>query len=90
MINEAINDFKKLKENSNIKLELRLLKEAPLYSLYRFDDKIIFATFTHRNNASVPTFICKKDGTLYNYFSNEFEQILNKSIDILNESQQKY
>ncbi len=82
MIEEAINDFKGLKENSNIKLELRLLKEAPLYSIYRFDDIIIFATFTHRGNASVPTFICEKDGTLYDYFSNEFEQILNKSIEI--------
>lgn len=86
MIEEAINYFKGLKENSNIKLQLQLLKEAPLYSIYRFDDIIIFAIFTHRGNESVPTFICEKEGTLYNYFFNEFEQILNKTVDILNES----
>ncbi len=79
-INEAIGFFKGLK---NINIEIMKLPEPPLFSLYRFDDILIIAIFNHHNhNISVPTFICKEGGTLFDYFSREFEELV-KSSEVL-------
>lgn len=80
LIKEAINQFKELVEKSDISLDLRFIEIAPLFSLYKFDEKLIFCLFTHRNDVSVPAFMVKKGGSLFNYFSEEFNFLYSKSI----------
>ncbi len=76
-INNAIEFFKGLE---NISIEVMKFSEPPLFSLYRFDDILIFAIFNHHNHdKSVPTFICKEGGTLFDYFTKEFEELVKKS-----------
>jgi len=76
-ISDTLKSFKDLKKNG-LNITIKEINEPLLYSTYRFDDKIIFAAFTHRDKVSVPALIFKKGGSLYEYYKDEFEVIINK------------
>lgn len=82
LINESIKSFKNYKDNKNLSINLWLLDDPPLYSMYRFDNVIIFSLFTHRDNVSVPTFFYGSPGTLYDYYIDEFNSLISKSTQI--------
>ncbi len=81
-IQEAEVDFKdlasKAEENGAI-VEIWFIPAAITYSFYRFNNLLIFAMFTHRQEKriKVPSFVCEKGGWLYDYFEKEFEEMVN-------------
>lgn len=82
-IKKAQDDFKKLfpqSEQFPAKMEMKFLPEAPVYSMYRLDNTIIVALFSHIKaySVNVPTFICEKGGFLYDYFFEQFNNMFEK------------
>lgn len=81
-IQEAEVDFKDLAskaEKNGASVEIWFIPAAITYSFYRFNDLLIFAMFTHRQEKriKVPSFVCEKGGWLYDYFEKEFDQMVN-------------
>ena len=57
--------------NENAHLEIWLIKKPLLFSIYRFDNKIIFALSSHRTDKpSVPTFKFR-EGPIYKFLHDE-------------------
>lgn len=58
-------------------VEIYFTRITPLFSFYRFNNKAVFALYNHREGRlPVPTFVCDRDGFLFEYFSDEFEGII--------------
>ncbi len=84
-IKDALDFFKRIKNSYNTDIELWLIDEPPVHSLYRFDNEMIIATFKHRKvkEISVPAFICNNSGTIYHYYLEEFEDLMKRGTKIL-------
>jgi hypothetical protein len=58
-------------------VEIYFTRVVPLFSFYRFNNKVVFALYNHRTGRiPVPTFITDQGGFLFEYFTREFEAIL--------------
>jgi len=58
-------------------VETYFTRMLPLCSFYRFNNRVVFALYTHRlGRFGVPTFIAEKEGFLFKYFTMEFESII--------------
>ncbi|MFO0099254.1 MAG: hypothetical protein ACK52E_14505 [Aphanizomenon sp.] len=77
-IKDTINFFESLSKNyPNAQIQVWLIKQAPLFSIYRFNNKVIVAFYSHRRKRiEIPTFICREEGTLFGFFIDEFEAML--------------
>lgn len=77
---EAEEYFRALRNSAltnGAKVDIWFLPAAPHFSFYRFDRIAIMALYTHRKDrAPVPTFVCEKDGTLYDYIRQEFDAVV--------------
>jgi hypothetical protein len=85
-INDAIREteqfFKDLRRNAHTndpqaaEIEIWFLSAGPQYSSYRFDDLAILALYNHsKDRDPVPTFICARGGTLYDFVRREFRSM---------------
>src|SRR6266700_854092 len=69
--------FEHRRKNAAGIVEIYFTRITPLFSFYRFNNKTVFALYNHRKGRlTVPTFVCDRDGFLFEYFSNEFEGIV--------------
>lgn len=84
-INNAIAFFKRLKVSYSADINIWVIDEPPIYSLYRFDNEMIIATFKHRKmkEISVPTFICDNSGTIFQFYQEEFNDLMERGRSIL-------
>jgi hypothetical protein len=81
-IRETEEFFKDLRRNAYAKdpqaadIEIWLLPAGPQYSSYRFDDLAILALYNHsKGRDPVPTFICARGGTLYDFVRRDFRSM---------------
>ena len=76
LIKEAAEYFKKLRpadKTEGTEVEVWFLPAPPTFTFYRFDNTTVLALYTHRKErVGVPTFVCRKGGSLYGYLRNEF------------------
>jgi uncharacterized membrane protein YhaH (DUF805 family) len=80
LINEAAEYFKKLapvEKTKGANVEIWFLPAPPTFTFYRFDNTTVLALYTHRKErVGVPTFVCRKGGSLYEYLRNEFTDMV--------------
>ena len=71
-IRETIREFQSLTVGEG-KVRIYLASSVPLFTFYRFNNSAVVAFYNHRKGRmSVPTFVCTKEGTLYQYIAEEF------------------
>jgi len=71
-IKETIKEFQNLAAGEG-KVRIFLASSVPLFTFYRFNNTAVLAFYNHRKGRmSVPTFVCTKEGTLYQYIAEEF------------------
>jgi len=71
----AFFQYRKSKAKGTV--EIYFARIVPLFSFYRFNNKVVFALYNHRQGRmAVPTFIVNEDGFLFKYFTDEFEGII--------------
>jgi hypothetical protein len=76
-IEETRRFFERRLKKAKGTIELYFTRIVPLVSFYRFNNKVVFALYNHRRGQQlVPSFICSKEGFLFEFFSDEFEGIL--------------
>ncbi len=79
-IQEAEGYFNELggeQTNESVKITVWLLRAVPVFSFYRFDNIGILALNKHRKGrGNVPTFVCEKGGSLYEFICEEFEAMV--------------
>lgn len=76
-ITSAKEFFEHRKSKAKGKVEIYFARLVPLFSFYRFNNKVVFALYNHRTGRlPVPTFIADKNGFLFEYFTAEFEGII--------------
>lgn len=79
-IDRAIYEFNDLLKDKPCEYELYLTTCAPLYGYYRFDRKMVITIFTQGvNRTSVPAILTDGDGSLPNFFINDFDHLLTQS-----------
>jgi hypothetical protein len=82
LVGEAITEFTSLKElatrsDKGASVEIWLLPQAPVFTYYRFDNKAVFALYSHRRErAPVPTFVIEEGGPLFEYFYQEYKKMV--------------
>jgi hypothetical protein len=75
-IDETRKFFERRVKKAKGKVELYFTRITPVFSFYRFNNKVVFALYNHRRGQQlVPSFICDKEGFLFQFFSAEFEGI---------------
>jgi hypothetical protein len=83
LIREAEEYFENLrpsKSSSGAKIEIWFLPATPVFSFYRFDDIAVLALLSHRRQlVEVPSFVCEKGGTLYNFIRQEFDFMISQA-----------
>ena len=68
-------DHRQTKAKGNV--EIYVAKIVPLFTFYRFNNKVVFALYNHREGRNpVPTFVADEDGFLFKYFTDEIEGII--------------
>jgi hypothetical protein len=76
-IADAKEFFEQRKSRAKGTVEIYFAHLVPLFSFYRFNNKVVFALYNHRGGRiPVPTFIADKDGFLFKYFTSEFDGII--------------
>lgn len=79
-IRDAKAFFEHRKKKSAGTVEIYYTRITPLFSFYRFNNKVVFALYNHREGRlPVPTFVCDREGFLFDYFTDEFEGMLGDS-----------
>lgn len=78
---DAVAFFKKLhteRKNRSARVEIRHVRRVPLFSWYRLDEQVaILAFYAHRQKVStIPTFVCRRGGFIYEFADHEFEYLL--------------
>jgi hypothetical protein len=63
-----------------LKANIYTLDAAQLYASYRFDSLIVATLYNHQQSQTegVPTLVCKEGGSLYQFFSAEFERMVSQ------------
>src|SRR5207248_11164388 len=75
-IEDAKEFFEHRKKKSKGTVELYFTRILPVFSFYRFNNKVVFALYNHRlGRLPVPSFVCDEEGFLFRYFTDEFEGI---------------
>jgi len=86
LIVEAREYFEKLlppNSDNSEKIGIWFLPAAPTFTFYRFDQIGVLAIYTHRKKrVGVPTFVCERGGTLYEYIWNEFRAMISPENNI--------
>jgi len=73
-INNAIEEFKNIFDNSKADFSIWMHEENPVTSFYRFDNVAIVTLYKHaRGRGNVPTFIAERGGDLYRYIEAEVD-----------------
>ncbi|MDZ7967934.1 MAG: hypothetical protein RM368_23750 [Nostoc sp. DedSLP03] len=77
-INKAIDFFCNLSSrHPNAQIQIWLMKQAPLFSVFRFDNRAVVALYTHRRRLiGVPTVVCVEEGELFQYVIDEIEELV--------------
>jgi hypothetical protein len=76
-IRSSTEEFEALAKNAVAKIEVWYLPRSPVFSYYRFDSVAIMGLYHHKNiRATVPALTFAKPGSLYDYFSDEFESMM--------------
>jgi hypothetical protein len=58
-------------------VELWRYPGCPLFSLYRFDNSMVFTIYTHRRTRHpIPPFVCRNTGTLFGFLYEEFQAMI--------------
>jgi hypothetical protein len=73
-IYESIREFEQLAlaEETKADVEIWTFARSPLYSFYRFDDRILIAPYQHRTvRSTVPAFIMQRGSDLFSFFEND-------------------
>jgi len=69
--------FEHRKSKAKGRVEIYFVRMLPLFSFYRFNNKVVFALYNHRTGRlPVPTFVADEDGFLFKYFTEEIEGII--------------
>lgn len=77
LIEEAKEDFDRLRSPSGGKVEVWFLPVAQTFSFYIFDQIAMIALYTHRRERlPVPTLVCDKGGWLHEYVRKEFDAMV--------------
>jgi len=75
-IEETRKFFERRIKKARGKVEVYFSRIMPLFTFYLFNNKVVFALYNHRRGQQlVPSFICSKEGFLFQFFSDEFEGI---------------
>ncbi len=75
-IRGAIAHYTQLAGRPNAKIEMRLTKRCPLFTVYLFTQVVVFTTHSHRPAPTpVPTVIAKAGKPLYAFFQDEFNYL---------------
>jgi hypothetical protein len=76
-IRSSRSDFELTATNAVAKIEVWYLPRSPVFSYYRFDSVAIVALYHHKDiRATVPAFTFAKPGSLYDFFTDEFESMM--------------
>ncbi len=80
-INEAIEYFIRLhKKKPSAKMSIWLIKQPSWFSVFRFDNTAVVSLYSHRHeHVSVPTWICTKEGNLFNFIEKEIDAIVDRA-----------
>lgn len=77
MIQESKDFFQNRQDKAKGNVEIYLSGVVPLLTFYRFNNRVVWALYNHREEKStVPAFICSDEGFLFEYFTDEFKGIL--------------
>jgi hypothetical protein len=69
--------FEHRKKRAKGTVEIYFMSVIPLFSFYRFNNKVVFALYNHRaGRLPVPTFVADEEGFLFKYFTDEFEGMI--------------
>jgi len=75
-IEETKKFFERRIKKARGRVELYFTRIMPLFTFYLFNNKVVFALYNHRSGQQVvPSFICSKEGFMFQFFSDEFEGI---------------
>ncbi|MFB2974268.1 hypothetical protein ACE1CD_35340 [Aerosakkonema sp. BLCC-F183] len=80
-IEETADFFQNLRKPNGAKIDVYFCEGIPFFSFYRFNDIAVVAMVTHRRERGVkiPTFVCEKGGTIYNYIREDFEDMIKRA-----------
>lgn len=87
-VQEAANEFLEIFTNQagsvkGAKFELWYVSAPPVFSFYRFDHLIVFASYRHRiGRGSVPTFVIEQGGSLYEFVMDELQGFFDPEQDL--------
>lgn len=77
---EFIDIFKKSGKEKE-KLEIWYIPFAPTYSYYCFGEKAVFTLYHHKaERADCPTFTIEQGGSLYDFFEDDFENLVKQEM----------
>jgi hypothetical protein len=77
LIEEAKEEFDRLRSPSDGKVEVWYLPVAQTFSFYVFDQIAVMALYTHRRERlPVPTLVCDKGGWMHEYVRKEFDAMV--------------
>jgi hypothetical protein len=76
-VDEIRNTFQDVPPNEQF-LEIWFIPIAPVYSCYLMDNMAIAALYKHKlkKDDDIPSFLMKKDGTLYRFFEKDINDLL--------------
>lgn len=76
-IRNSRGEFENLAKDAAAQIEVWYLARSPVFSYYRFDSTGIVALYHHKRiRATVPALTFAKEGSLFDYFSDEFESMI--------------
>ncbi|MEV7613799.1 hypothetical protein [Streptomyces sp. NPDC089799] len=81
-LNEAIDGYKSLDgPTASGRIEIYLSPVFRAFTAYRVDDTFVVSLYHHKDNRSgtVPSFSCHRGGSLYEFFEEDLEGVLNVS-----------
>lgn len=71
------SEFEAMAKDAAAHIEIWYLPRSPVFSYYRFDSTAVLALYHHKRiRATVPALAFAKPGSLYDYFSDEFESMI--------------
>lgn len=80
-IEESRDYFIALKVGAVAEVSVFLRTGDSTFSCYRFDDVAVLTLYSHgRRRTQVPTVVCERGGTLYNFIREEFDSIEEQSV----------
>jgi len=74
-------DFETLRNSGRADIQVFYFPGDRVFSFYRFDDQIVMTLYRHAKGRSaiVPTLVCKKGGTFYEFLKSELDAIKSDS-----------